>query len=58
MIQHGDIPGFMGAMTMSYNAGSKEDLTKISAGDKIQADVVLIGSDTHLEIIKVVGHSN
>ncbi len=41
VVQHGDIPGFMSAMTMPYKAGAKEDLTKVSAGDQIHADVVV-----------------
>ena len=57
MVHHGDIPGFMGAMTMRYDAGKKEDLTKLSSGDQIQADVVVSGDDTHLENIKVIAHA-
>ena len=59
VIQHSAIPGYMGAMTMSYDAGPQEDLTKISVGDQIQADLV-VNSDTdmHLEKITVTGHSN
>jgi Cu/Ag efflux protein CusF len=52
-VQHGDIPGFMGAMTMSYPAGKTEDIQKIAAGDQIQADVVVTGNEMHLEGIKV-----
>ena len=52
-VQHGDIPGFMGAMTMSYPAGKGEDIQKIAAGDQIQADVVVTSGDMHLEGIKV-----
>jgi Cu/Ag efflux protein CusF len=52
-VQHGDIPGFMGAMTMSYPAGKSEDIQKIAAGDQIQAEVVVSGNDMHLEGIKV-----
>ena len=57
VVQHGDIPGFMSAMTMPYNAGKQEDLTKVSAGDQIQADVVVSDSEAHLENIKVTGHA-
>jgi Cu/Ag efflux protein CusF len=54
VVQHSAIPGFMGAMTMSYRAATPEDLTKVAAGDQIQADLIVIGSDTHLENITVV----
>jgi Cu/Ag efflux protein CusF len=57
-VQHGEIPGFMGAMTMSYRAGRQEDLKKVSAGDQIQSDVVVDDTGTHLENIKVTGHTN
>jgi Cu/Ag efflux protein CusF len=50
-----DIPGFMGAMTMPYSSGKDEDLSKISVGDQIQADVVVGDGATHLESIKVSG---
>ena len=41
VVQHGDIPGFMAAMTMSYDVGKTEDLAKVTAGDHIHADVVV-----------------
>ena len=53
VIQHGDIPGLMGAMTMSYDVGKHEDLQKLKAGDEIQSDVVVNESSTYLENIKV-----
>ncbi|HTB68249.1 MAG TPA: copper-binding protein [Steroidobacteraceae bacterium] len=56
VIQHGDIPGLMGAMTMSYDAGKHEDLRKVAAGDAIESDVVVNDAGTHLENIKITGH--
>jgi len=56
VVQHGDIPGFMSAMTMPYHVGKSEDLQKIAAGDRIQADVVVKDNDSHLENIKVTSH--
>jgi Cu/Ag efflux protein CusF len=56
VVQHGDIPGLMGAMTMSYDAGKHEDLHKVTAGDEIESDVVVNGTGTYLENIKVTGH--
>jgi Cu/Ag efflux protein CusF len=56
-VQHGDIPGFMAAMTMAYPAGKTEDISKIAPGDQIQADVAVSDSDIHLENIKVTNHA-
>ena len=56
VVQHGDIPGFMAAMTMSYNVGKTEDLAKVAAGDQIHADVVVNSDEMHLENIAVTGH--
>jgi Cu/Ag efflux protein CusF len=53
LIQHGDIPGLMGAMTMSYDVGKHEDLQKLSAGDEIRSDVVVNETGTYLENIQV-----
>jgi Cu/Ag efflux protein CusF len=55
VVQHGKIPGFMGAMTMSYAVGKTEDLSRVKAGDTIQSDVVVSGSNNYLENIKVTG---
>jgi Cu/Ag efflux protein CusF len=43
----------MGAMTMSYEVGKKEDLHKLKAGDAIRSDVVVDGTRTYLENIQV-----
>ncbi len=56
-VQHGDIPGFMAAMTMAYPTGKTEDLSKVAPGDQIQADVVVSDSEAHLENIKVTNHA-
>lgn len=55
VVDGNDIPGFMAAMTMPYSSGKDEDLSKISAGDQIQADVVVGDGATHLESIKLAG---
>ena len=44
-----DIPGFMSAMTMSYNIRPESDLQKLHTGDSIQADVVVDNSDSNNE---------
>jgi Cu/Ag efflux protein CusF len=55
IVQHGAIPGYMGAMTMTYSAGKREDLGTLRAGDEIRSDVVVSDSGaTSLEHIEVV----
>ena len=54
VVDHGDIPGFMMAMTMPYSVKSSDQLTSISPEDQITADVVVNGDDVHLENIVVV----
>ena len=49
-----DIPGFMAAMTMGYSVKNPNQLTPLSAEDKITADVVVNGHDVSLENIVVV----
>lgn len=44
-IQHGDIPGFMPAMTMVYKLKNAADVQKLRPGDEIAADV-LVPSDS------------
>ena len=58
VVQHGDIPGYMTAMTMPYAVGSAEDLTFLENGDEIRADVVVtIEGAAHLEHITVMKHA-
>ena len=54
VVDHGDIPGFMMAMTMPYSVKSSDQLTSVSPEDQITADVVVNGDDVHLENIVVV----
>jgi Cu/Ag efflux protein CusF len=48
-----DIPDFMSAMTMGYDVKSADALAPLSPEDQIKADVVVNGSDVHLENIVV-----
>jgi len=50
-----DIPGFMGAMTMSYPVKDEQLLEKLSPGDQITAKIVATGSEYWLENIAVDG---
>lgn len=54
VVDHGDIPGFMGAMTMPYPVKNPNLLAPLSPEDKITADVVVNGNDVYLENIVVV----
>ena len=54
VVDAGDIPGFMGAMTMGYAVKNPNLLAPLSPEDKITADVVVNGSDVYLENIVVV----
>jgi protein SCO1 len=51
------IPGFMGAMAMPYKVKNAAELTPLSIGDSISADVVVQGADYWLENVKVVERS-
>lgn len=53
VVEHGDIPGLMGAMTMSYRVGPRETLKNIAAGDRIRSDVVVNETGSRLENIQV-----
>jgi Cu/Ag efflux protein CusF len=53
VVDAGDIPGFMMAMTMGYSVKNPNQLTPLSAEDKITADVVVNGNDIYLENIVV-----
>jgi protein SCO1/2 len=57
VVDHKEIPGFMAAMTMPYSVRKEEDLTNISPGDQIAADVVVTDKETHLESVKVTSHA-
>jgi protein SCO1/2 len=54
VVDHGDIPGFMSAMTMPYPVKDPNLLKPLSAEDQIKADVVVNGNDVYLENIVVV----
>ena len=54
VVDAGDIPGFMSAMSMGYSVKNPNLLTPLSPEDKITADVVVNGNDVYLENIVVV----
>lgn len=48
-IHHGDIPGFMPAMTMDYKIQNLADYRQIETGDKIKADLVVRSEGANLD---------
>jgi protein SCO1 len=54
VVDAGEIPGFMAAMTMPYPVADPQQLDVAAPGDQITADVVVTDSSAHLENIVVV----
>jgi protein SCO1/2 len=52
-IDHEDIPGFMGAMTMPYAVKDERALERLAPNDLVTAKVVLSGGSSWLEEIVV-----
>jgi protein SCO1/2 len=53
-VKHGDIPGLMPAMTMSYQVAEPKQIESLQPGDKISADLVVSESKGRLEKIVLV----
>jgi Cu/Ag efflux protein CusF len=53
-VDHEDIPGFMGAMTMAYPVKDEHLLDNLSPGDQVTAKVVSTGGGFWLENIVTV----
>jgi protein SCO1/2 len=51
IVKHGDIPGLMPAMTMSYVIAVPKEAESLAPGDKISADLVVSNSKGRLEKI-------
>jgi Cu/Ag efflux protein CusF len=51
VIKHGEIPGLMPAMTMSYAVLDSKDIESLHSGDKISAELVVADNKGHLEKI-------
>jgi protein SCO1/2 len=54
VVDHKEIPGFMGAMTMAYPVKNSNLLAPLAPDDEITADVVVNGDEVWLENIAVV----
>lgn len=50
-VKHGEIPGLMPAMTMSYMVADAKQIESLKPGDKISADLVVSDSKGRLEKI-------
>lgn len=44
-LKHGDVPGFMGAMTMDYSLPDAAVLDKLQTGDRIAAEIAVDPTD-------------
>ena len=53
-VKHGDIPGLMPAMTMTYQVAEPKQMQTLQPGDKITADLVVSENKGRLERIAVV----
>jgi protein SCO1 len=54
VVDHEEIPGFMGAMTMPYPVADAATLERVSPGDQITADVVVSENQIRLDNVVVV----
>jgi protein SCO1/2 len=50
-LKHGEIPGLMPAMTMTYAVDDAKQIEHLQPGDTISADLVVSDSKGHLEKI-------
>ena len=53
-VKHGDIPGLMPAMTMTYQVAEPKEMETLQPGDKITADLVVSENKGRLEKIAIV----
>jgi Cu/Ag efflux protein CusF len=56
-VKHGEIPGLMPAMTMTYQVAEPKQTESLQPGDKIAADLVVSESKGRLEKIVLVSQS-
>jgi protein SCO1/2 len=57
-VKHGDIPGLMPAMTMTYQVALPKEIESLRPGDKISADLVVSENKARLEKIALSGKSD
>jgi protein SCO1/2 len=56
-INHEEVKGFMGAMTMPYSVHDPKQLEGITPGDLINAKLVVLSNDAYLTDVKRVGQA-
>jgi len=57
-LKHGEIPGLMPAMTMSYMVDDPKRIESLKPGDKISADLVISESKGRLEKVVLLNKAN
>ena len=57
-VKHGDIPGLMPAMTMTYQVAEPKQMATLQPGDKITADLVVSENKGRLEKIALVSKAD
>ena len=58
VVKHGEIPGLMPAMTMSYAVLESKEIESLHPGDKITVELVVADEKGHLEKIVLVGKAS
>ncbi|HXY01397.1 MAG TPA: copper-binding protein [Candidatus Limnocylindrales bacterium] len=58
IVKHGEIPGLMPAMTMTYAVADAKQIERLQPGDKISADLVVGENVGHLEKIALVSKAD
>jgi Cu(I)/Ag(I) efflux system protein CusF len=51
-LDHGDIPGIMGAMTMTYSVPDKKILAGVTPGAKVEFDMQVVKGDYRVTAIR------
>ena len=52
-LRHGEVPGFMEAMTMPYTVKDRDALQKLRVGDHIKAEIVVSKDGAWLENVRI-----
>jgi protein SCO1/2 len=56
-IKHGDIKGFMPAMTMPYKVRDAKEFATLKPGDLVTSTLVVVSNDAYLENVRKVGEA-